>query len=135
MKKGLHAVLPGRNGGERDGGEAEDVALECHRVAGLPAVDVDAEDLLAAQGVVADLKARLLRRIVREQQQQTPVERRPGRRAIGHGETHLRGLSRRSQRSQRSQSGEGHEGDRARRDRARRAQESHEGPPPFVREA
>ena len=104
VEERLDLVGARRNLREAHGGETQDVALEDRLRSGLPAVDVDSEDLLAAERVVGDLRAGLFALVGREEKQQASVERR-GAPVCGvrDGEAHLRALSARRQRHDRGQ--------------------------------
>jgi hypothetical protein len=70
----LHRIRAGRNVVDALEREAERRAIERRRGSGPEAVDIDAEDQLAADAVV-DLKARLARaRVLRQHHEQPPVD-------------------------------------------------------------
>ena len=75
LEQGLDLVRTGGDLREAHGGIAQDVGREHGLLAGLPAVDLDAEDLLAVETDVADLESRLLALVRREEQEDAAVER------------------------------------------------------------
>ena len=74
VQQRLHRVLAWRKARQRRDRVAEDCCVECPIVAWLHALDVNAEHLRGAETRLADLKAGLAVRILREEQQQAAID-------------------------------------------------------------